>query len=657
MTRTAFLVCLWLATGAVAQPLPIEYFVKDGDYLDVYLSPSGNRLAARKRVDDTVILVVVDLEISKLVADLRPRPGDEILTAEWINDERLLYTIAEKRVDFDRPIATGELFGVNYDGTKAEMLAGVRASDARIGSRVQKKQNDLASFYLVNALDNDDKSVLVIEYPWSLDGQFWYDDRQKRPIVSRLNVYSGRKRKVETLPFLDARPYSTRDGDIHFVTYVDEDANWTAAYRENPGADWQPLSEVFDMSEDMTVVSLNEAGDAAFLRGPYGDEGYYTIFRLDFEDRSYEPLFTDLDADIIDWLIDPETGEVAAATSFRGKPRYHYPEIETKSRTSHMKLSRSFEGRFMEIVSATDDGNQLVVRVSSDTNPGEYYFYDNEANKAEFFLANLSWIDPQIMQPMLVDEVVMDDGLIVPVRLTLPDGEGPSPLIVYLHGGPHFVADLWGFDRDVQLLANHGYAVLQVNFRGSGNFGDEFRRAGYREWGGRIIDDIAAATRWARERADIDGDRVCAYGASFGAYASYMLAAREPDLLRCAAGYVGVYDLNMMFSKGDIQKTQRGEAYLNRVLGTDKGLLDAFSPINHADKIEAKTLLIHGDKDRRAPIAHSKAMREALEAAGKTPGWIELDRSGHGAGSLENKMKLYEALLEFLEINLGIASQ
>lgn len=336
----------------------------------------------------------------------------------------------------------------------------------------------------------------------------------------------------------------------------------------------------------------------------------------------------------------------------RGKPRYHYAEADSKIKAAHQKLVKAFGGQYIDIVSMTDGGEELMVRVSSDTNPGEYYVFNTDTNQAEFVWASSSWIDPRQMRPMLVDEVETDDGYRLPVLLTLPDGESPAPLIIHPHGGPHRVADHWGFNPDVQLLANHGYAVLQVNFRGSGDFGADFESAGYGEWGGKMIDDIATATRWAMEHPQIDGARICAYGASYGAYAAYMLAVREPELLKCTAGYGGVYDLKFMFTKGDIRRNWGGRGYLERVLGTDDARLNEFSPVNHADSIEAETLLIHGVEDNRVPIAHAKAMRRALAAEGNEPGWIQLDQSGHGAGSVENRIELYEGLLAFLDDNL-----
>ena len=643
---------LLLAPLLVAEPLPIEHFVKDGDYLDVSLSPSGKRLAARVRVDDRVVLAVIDRASNKLVGGAKPDDGSVIHSVEWINDERLIFAFAEDRLGLDAPVLTGELFGVDYNGKRRELLAGYRASDQRTGSWLGSKEDDLSSFYLLNTLEDDDKHVLVIEYPWSPDGRYWSDDRMKQPIISRMNAYSGKKRRLEVLPFRNATPFSTKDGTIRFVTYEGEDAFFRAAFRESDDAEWQALTDVFGLTQDMTVVGLNEAGGAAFLRGRYGEDGFHTIFRLDFEASTLEPVFTDLDADIADWLIDPETGEIAAGKSLRGKPRYHYPAADSKMKVIHQKLAKAFAGQTVDITSTTKDGKELMVRVSSDTNPGVYYIFNEETRRADPFWANLSWIDSQQMRPMLVDEVSTEDGFTLPVRLTLPDSQDPAPLIVHPHGGPHGVADHWEFNREVQLLANRGYAVLQVNFRGSGYFGNRFQNAGHREWGGKMIEDIATATRWAIEHPKIDGTRICAYGASYGAYAAYMLAVREPELLKCTAGYVGVYDLNMMFTRGDISEGWGGVAYLRRALGTDRSRLDEFSPVNHADKIQANTLLVHGNADIRAPIAHARAMRRALRAAGKEPVWIELHGSGHGAGSMENKLKLYEGLLSFLDSNL-----
>ncbi|MEL6869121.1 MAG: prolyl oligopeptidase family serine peptidase, partial [Pseudomonadota bacterium] len=588
MIRSLMLMCLFTATaGALAEPLPLEYFARSGDYLDVSLSPSGKRLAARAQVNDKVVVVIVDRASGDLVGGIRTRDNNAIHSVEWVNDERLVFSYAQERFDLDRPVSTGELYAINFDGTDQERLVGYRASNSTTASRFKSKESDRSSFELVDRLENDDKHILVIEYPWVQIGRDWYDNRESAPTVHRLNVYTGRKKKVEALSFNSAEPHTTKDGSIRFVTYQKADGYWSSAYRASDDAPWQPLDDVFDFSgAEMIVEGINEAGTAAFLSGRYGSQEFRNIFRLDFATKTFEPVFTDLDADIYSWLVDPESGEIAAGKSMRNKPRYHYPETASKMTAIHKQLAKAFKGRSMDITSVTQGGNELMLRITSDTNPGEYYIFDTTSKNASFFWANMSWIDPRLLRPMLVDEVTTEDGWNLPVRLTLPDGDGPAPLIVHPHGGPHGYADVWEFNRDVQLLANRGYAVLQVNMRGSGGFGDKFMRAGYREWGGKMIDDIATATRWAMARPEIDASRVCAYGASYGGYAAYMLAIREPELLKCTVGYVGVYDLNLMYTDGDIPKNWGGVGYLERVIGRDEAQLNAFSPVNHAAKIQ-----------------------------------------------------------------------
>src|SRR5262249_24759140 len=153
--------------------------------------------------------------------------------------------------------------------------------------------------------------------------------------------------------------------------------------------------------------------------------------------------------------------------------------------------------------------------------------------------------------------------------------------------------------------------------------------AGYQQWGGTMQDDLTDATLWAIKEGYADKDRVCIYGASYGAYASAMGAAKEPDLYKCAVGYVGVYDMGMMYSRGDIQKSNFGQPFLKERLGTGDAIAAA-SPTRMADRIKAPMFLISGGEDQRAPKAHSEALRDALKKSGKTPEWMVADHEGHG---------------------------
>ena len=637
-----------------AGPLPLEYFIKDSDYLDVALSPSGNRIAARAQLDGKIVLIVMDRETKAIVGGLQPEASDAIHSFSWVSDDRIVFSYAEQLSGSDQRSSAGELYAVNFDGSDIDRLAGFRASNQRYGSRIKgSRDSERAAVYLLDALHDDENHVLVIKFPFSQTGLGRYTlDGKKPPVVSKLNVYSGKQETVERLSFKRARPLTDSSGEVRFVTYETEDGLTQSAYRHDKNSEWQLLSEAFDLDDELTVVGLNDTGDALFLRGPAGDDGYKNIFRFDFNKKTLRTLFTGLDADVSEWLSDPETGEIVIASSRRGKARHHYAEAEAEYQRLHRLLVKAYANQTLTVMSRSRDGKQIILRASSDIDPGSIFIFDAETGKADFFWANRSWMDPSILRPMHISEVLTQDGLSIPVRLTLPDGDGPAPLIVNPHGGPHGVFDEWAFNYETQLLASRGYAVLQINFRGSGGLGKKFEDAGHKEWGGQMIEDIAAATRWAMTHQGIDERRVCAFGGSYGAYASYMLAAREPSMLRCVIGYVGVYDLSLLYRTGDIPESWGGVGYLERAVGRDEDMLADFSPVNHASKITAASMLIHGEDDNRAPIDHAYAMRDALRATGTDPDWLEIDDSGHGAGNIQTRLELYEALLGFLDQHL-----
>lgn len=284
--------------------------------------------------------------------------------------------------------------------------------------------------------------------------------------------------------------------------------------------------------------------------------------------------------------------------------------------------------------------------------PGDVYLFDYKAKRADFLMAYNADIDPLQMAARKPVSLEARDGITLHGYLTLPNGsDGKNlPLVVNPHGGPIGIYDSWLFDADAQLLASRGYAVLQVNFRGSGNHGRDFVIAGHRQWGRAMQDDLTDATRWAIAQGVADPKRICVYGSSYGAYAALMGAVREPDLYRCAVGNVGVYDLEQVY-KEDTRTHDTTEEYLNRTMGSE-GLV-AVSPNRLADKIRIPVLLAAGDMDETAPPSHTKKMQAALERAGR-PVEAKIYRGeGHGYYEPENRMDFYTRLLNFLDQNIG----
>jgi dipeptidyl aminopeptidase/acylaminoacyl peptidase len=225
------------------------------------------------------------------------------------------------------------------------------------------------------------------------------------------------------------------------------------------------------------------------------------------------------------------------------------------------------------------------------------------------------------------------------------------PLVVYPHGGPFGEFDSWGFDLDAQLMAAHGYAVLQVNYRGSGNRGSDFERAGYKQWGGKMQDDLTDATRWAIASGVADKNRICIYGASYGGYAALMGVAKEPSLYRCAVGYAGVYNLESWSQSADFQQLEWGKNYLKRVLGTDN--LAATSPVDLAGRIKVPVLLAAGGQDKRSPPAQTRAMETALKMSSGSVQTLVYPDEGHGFYDPKHVAEFDRQLLEFLDKNIG----
>ncbi len=276
--------------------------------------------------------------------------------------------------------------------------------------------------------------------------------------------------------------------------------------------------------------------------------------------------------------------------------------------------------------------------------------------KADHLLSRRDWFDPEAMAPVRSFSFKARDGMTLYGYLTIPRNAGKNlPMVVLPHGGPFFVADQWQFDTEPQMLAAAGYAVLQVNYRGSSGHGLAYERAGKREWGGKMQDDVTDATHWAIDQGIADAQRICIYGASYGGYAALMGVAKEPALYKCAAGYVGVYDLPMMFGKGDIPQAYSGKAYLHDWIGNPSEL-GKLSPARLASQIKVPVFLAAGGQDERAPIAQSEGMEKALRAAGVPVETLYFRTEGHGFYEQAHQQEFYNKLLAFLDRNIGAAA-
>ena len=322
-----------------------------------------------------------------------------------------------------------------------------------------------------------------------------------------------------------------------------------------------------------------------------------------------------------------------------------------------MGLAQAFPGAVAQVVSTTHDFRLSIVRLEQDVRTLEFYIHDSEKGTVQKLFDAMPWIDDSLLSPMEPIQVTARDGVELHGYLTIPKGAQAKnlPLVVVPHGGPHGPRDIWGYQWFEGFVPASGYAMLQINFRGSGGYGVGFENMGHLEWGKKMQDDVTDATQWAIDQGIADPDRICIFGWSYGGYATLMGIIREPDLYSCAVAGAGVYDNDVQYEDADFaDQTRWGKKYMDKVIGPTKADRDAASPITYIDRIKTPLLLVHGEEDQRVPVKHAYKLREAMKQAGKpVPDLIELENEPHSPRKEENNMRWRRATVEFFEKHIG----
>ncbi|HEY0662472.1 MAG TPA: S9 family peptidase [Lysobacter sp.] len=641
---------LMLAAGsAQAEPaatVNVDAYIKKDSFNDIKLSPNGDYYAATVTLEDRTILVVLRRADNKVTAKVGGLKNSHVGGFWWVNPERVLVSMGEKFGLLDQPQSTGELYAVNADGGQADILVGQRVESAGPGTKIQPKKVEMVAATLVDDLPADDKNVVISVSPFSAD-----------PFTraEHLNVYTGRRVQLARAPVRNGDFFTDNQGLVRFVVGSGTDNIRKLYYRKAEGAEWQLLSDESATGNFELPLGFSADNMTAYLRVEH-DKGPDAIVAFDVANETRKELLRDDDSDPARVIYRNGTNIPVGVFFNDGKARTAFFDDTSGEARLYRSLEAAFGGSVV-VTSQTADGKLALVQAWSDRNPGDFYVFNTEAKKADYLLSRRTWLEPEQMGEMRPVTIAARDGLPLHGYVTSPKGSSGKnlPMVVMPHGGPYHTQDVWGFNEEVQMLANAGYAVLQVNFRGSDGYGRAFREAGAKQWGGTMQDDLTDATRWAVQQGIADSKRICIYGASYGGYASLMAVAKEPGLYQCAAGYVGVYDLPMMHTQGDIQRRGSGESYLRDWVG-ERDTLGAVSPNRMADRIKVPVFLAAGGEDERAPIAHSKAMETALKKAGVPVETLYYDTEGHGFYVEAHQREYYTRLLAFLGKHLGGAT-
>ena len=627
--------CL-LAPLAHAQ-VELEPFLKKDVLETLKISPTGEYYAMTVPLEDQTILAVIRRSDKQVTSKVSAGRDSVINGVWWVSDERVVVSVAKKYGSRDQPYATGELYATNADGSARRQIF------ARYGLEGTELQPRAA--YLIDTLPDQSRKVLV--------GMYALDTSSPSTRVEMLDVFSGDLDTVATAPVRNARFVVDPARRVRFAIGSGDDNISKLYHRADDDSPWTLVNDEGKSGHVEWPLGLSTDGRTAYLQVQQA-QGPDAIMALDTTNGGRTQVMRDAVVDPHD-IIYADDGRTPVGSFFMHEKlrTAFFDETSTTARL-YRKLERSFPGASIEITSGTRDGRLKIVHAWSDTSPGDFFLFDTTNNSANLVFSRRSWLDPANVAPSELVALRARDGLPLHGYLTRPRGQHavPLPLVVMPHGGPFGVFDGWEFNDEAEMLARAGYAVLRLNYRGSGNYGSAFQQAGARQWGRTMQDDVTDATRWAIEQKIADPQRICLYGASYGGYAALMGVAKEPDLYHCAAGYVGVYDLELMHKQKSRSARWMG-TYMDDWVGDDRARLVDVSPTALASRIRVPVFLAAGGKDEIAPQAHSERMEKALKAAGVPVETLYVRTEGHGFYAEANQRTYYTRLLDFLSRYLG----
>jgi len=331
------------------------------------------------------------------------------------------------------------------------------------------------------------------------------------------------------------------------------------------------------------------------------------------------------------------------------KLQKHFLDTETEQIDN--KIKAQIPDYQFNINYKSKDETKLLVYVSSDRYFGGYYLYDVKSGGLSKLADFKPWLNEQNMAEMKPVSYISRDGLSIQGYLTLPKGVKPEklPVVINPHGGP-WARDSWGFNPEIQFLANRGYAVFQMNFRGSTGYGRKFWESSFKQWGRTMQNDISDGVKWLISEGIADSSRIAIYGGSYGGYATLAGITLTPELYCCAVDYVGVANM-FTFMKTVPPYWEPLRQMFYEMIGDpekDSLLLAEVSPVFHADRIRCPLLVAQGANDPRVNINESNQMVEALKSRGVTVEYMVKDNEGHGFYNQENQFDFYRAMEKFL---------
>jgi dipeptidyl aminopeptidase/acylaminoacyl peptidase len=434
-----------------------------------------------------------------------------------------------------------------------------------------------------------------------------------------------------------------------------DDGGFDILVRDTVDSDWRSLLKVSQEDSDTGMVGFSKDGASLYLLSCVG-ANTLRLVRKNLSTGEETEIAGFEDSDIQDILIDRESKEPQLVTY--GRARLRWQALDDSIDADWQAVRKLHDGD-PQIIGRTRDDKVWLIAVTTDSGPVPYYKFERPSKTGTLLFTSRPKLEGVQLSPMRALEIKTRDGLSLPSYLTIPAGlEAKNlPLILNVHGGP-WVRDHWGYHPEIQWMANRGYAVLQVNYRGSTGFGKEFLHAGDREWAAKMHDDLLDAIQWAVDEGLADPKRVAIYGGSYGGYAALVGATFTPDVFCCAVDIVGPSNLQTLLESFPPYWEPLRKMFEARVgAADDPEFLKSRSPLYKADQIRIPILIAQGANDPRVKQAESEQIVDAAKKNGKDVRYMLFEDEGHGFARPENKMKFYAVAEEFLARHLGGRAQ
>jgi dipeptidyl aminopeptidase/acylaminoacyl peptidase len=629
-----------VGNGTAPAILPVETFFRPLAYTDIVLSPSGRYLAVLYPSHDTINVGTIDLA-TKQVQGLTGFPNAtlRVTWVRWKSEDRLLFGVDSD----EHGVHTESILAVNRDGTSE---ATITTSGTTIVSWLPQDPNHIlvsARWDVGHASERDLNAVFRL-----FTGDI--HDAASRALGRETAV-------VVKPPGRECQFVVDNNGDPRVCTTHETDGTARIMFRDTPTSGWRLLRTVSNANmPDFKVAGFTLDNTKLYV---FSEEERDTkaLFEFDPTNATRGRLVYEAPGVDVFGVSFAADHSLLAATYAREYFERQY--LNPQAAQLQRELSEAFPGETVTLASTSDDWKRAVVRVASGRSPGRFYLYDEKKQTVEQLVAEAPWIDEKLMAEVRPIRIKTRDGVELNGYLTVPPGRPPTslPIIVVPHGGPVGIRDLPGWRPDTQFFANRGYAVIQVNFRGSGGYGRTFTNSGIGEFAEGMLDDVEDTLRWAVDGGIADPKRACIYGISYGGYAALMSLIRNPTQYRCAVSISGLTDLHTALSRRyDTASFYRDRPryeidFWKRLIGTheeDPNFMKAHSPVFNADKIAAPVFIAHGALDLTVPISDATRMRDALKANGKTVEYLARDDESQGFSHENNRIELFSQIGDFL---------